>query len=67
MHSDISRRGLLASGGALAAASLLPVRAAHAAPDEDGGAGGRDVDLELSSVPGQHWHLNAFVLLAAGG
>jgi alpha-glucuronidase len=31
----------------------------------DGGAAGRDVDLELSSVPGQHWHVNAFVLLAA--
>ncbi|HEY8454797.1 MAG TPA: alpha-glucuronidase family glycosyl hydrolase [Actinopolymorphaceae bacterium] len=28
----------------------------------DGGASGRTVDLELSSVPGQHWHLNALAL-----
>ena len=29
----------------------------------DGGSAGREVDLEFSGVPQQHWHLNAFVLL----
>lgn len=29
----------------------------------DGGASGRDVDLELSSDPGQHWHLNALAVV----
>lgn len=30
----------------------------------DGGAEGRTVDLEFSTVPGQHWHLNGLVILA---
>jgi alpha-glucuronidase len=29
----------------------------------DGGDAGREVDLELSSDPGQHWHLNALALI----
>lgn len=28
----------------------------------DGGASGRDLDLELSSVPNQHWHLASLVI-----
>ncbi|TCC50854.1 glycoside hydrolase [Kribbella capetownensis] len=28
----------------------------------DGGAGGRDVDLEFSSIPDEHWHLDALVI-----
>ncbi|MEQ7126554.1 alpha-glucuronidase family glycosyl hydrolase [Actinopolymorpha sp. B11F2] len=28
----------------------------------DGGADGREVDLELSGAPDQHWHLNALVV-----
>ena len=31
----------------------------------NGGAAGREVDLELSSVPGEHWHLVALVLIDA--
>jgi alpha-glucuronidase len=31
----------------------------------DGGAAGREVDLEFSSVPREHWHLNALLLLKA--
>ena len=29
----------------------------------DGGAAGREVDLELSSVPGEHWHLVALAIM----
>lgn len=29
----------------------------------DGGASGREIDLELSSVPDQHWHLNALAIV----
>ncbi len=29
----------------------------------DGGASGREVDLELSSVPGEHWHLVALAIM----
>jgi alpha-glucuronidase len=29
----------------------------------DGGAAGREVDLELSSVPGEHWHLVALAVI----
>lgn len=32
----------------------------------DGGAAGRTFDLQLSSIPNEHWHLVAFVLLRAG-
>lgn len=31
----------------------------------DGGENGREVDLRLSSTPGQHWHLGALVLTPA--
>ncbi|MEQ7010555.1 alpha-glucuronidase family glycosyl hydrolase [Actinopolymorpha sp. B17G11] len=31
----------------------------------DGEAAGRDVDLELASLPGEHWHLNAFTIVDA--
>ncbi|WP_217428624.1 alpha-glucuronidase family glycosyl hydrolase [Microlunatus speluncae] len=30
----------------------------------DGGGSGRTADLELSTVPGQHWHLNGIVILS---
>jgi alpha-glucuronidase len=30
----------------------------------DGGAAGREIDLELSSVAGEHWHLVALAILA---
>ncbi len=30
----------------------------------DGGAAGKTVDLQFSTVPGQHWHLNGLVILA---
>jgi alpha-glucuronidase len=31
----------------------------------DGDASGREVDLELASLPGEHWHLNAFAIVDA--
>jgi alpha-glucuronidase len=31
----------------------------------DGGAGGREVDLDLSSSPGEHWHVVALAMIAA--
>ncbi|WP_203433473.1 alpha-glucuronidase family glycosyl hydrolase [Jiangella asiatica] len=52
------------SGGELLAES--PVLAGGAFAwlrfDLDGGAAGREADLELSSLPGQHWHLNALIM-----
>ena len=32
----------------------------------DGGTSGREVDLELSSVPGEHWHLVALAIIDSG-
>jgi alpha-glucuronidase len=32
----------------------------------DGGAAGREIDLELSGDPGEHWHLNALAVIDSG-
>ncbi|WP_084678263.1 alpha-glucuronidase family glycosyl hydrolase [Actinopolymorpha alba] len=52
------------SGGELVAESAFMTGGSYAWLSFmlDGGAAGRTVDLELSGVPGQHWHLNALAL-----